>query len=279
MLKSLYWRVNFFLKNRKSKRLKKLLDGNVSALTVNTKNGTFLVDAADLEVGAKLRTKGEYGIDEINRISNYIDNDSKVLIVGAHIGSLAIPIAKICSEVTAIEANPNNFKLFETNIKLNNVSNIVAHNIAASEKEEIIQFQLNTVNSGGSKRVPVNNNYMYTYDNPEVIGVEAYSLDSYLSNKNFDLVLIDIEGSEYFAMRGMKEILSNTNTLIVEFLPHHITNVAGVTLTDFVDNIPKHLTQLTIPSKDSTYPITVGVSTLEQMFNSGHGDDGIIFHN
>ena len=98
------------MKNRKSKRLKKRLDGNVSALTVNTKNGTFLVDAADLEVGAKLRTKGEYGIDEINRISNYIDNDSKVLIVGAHIGSLAIPIAKICSEVTAIEANPDNFK-------------------------------------------------------------------------------------------------------------------------------------------------------------------------
>ena len=279
MLKSLYWRVNFFFKNRKSKRLKKRLGDNTSALTVNTKNGTFIVDAADLEVGAKLRNKGEYGIDEINRISQFIDNQSSVLIVGAHIGSLAIPVAKICSELVAIEANPNNFKLLQINIKLNDISNIIAHNIAASEREEIIQFQLNTVNSGGSKRVPVNNHYMYTYDNPKVIDVEAHSLDNYIPNNNFDLVLIDIEGSEYFAMQGMSNILANTKTLIVEFLPHHITNVAGVELTDFLDNIPKHLTKLTIPSKDKTYPIDVGIVTLQQMFESGHGDDGIIFHN
>tara|TARA_B100000287_G_scaffold118175_1_gene110095 strand:+ start:319 stop:1158 length:840 start_codon:yes stop_codon:yes gene_type:complete len=279
MLKSLYWRVNFFFKNRKSKRLKKRLGDNTSALTVNTKNGTFIVDAADLEVGGKLRNKGEYGIDEINRISQFIDNQSSVLIVGAHIGSLAIPVAKICSELVAIEANPNNFKLLQINIKLNDISNIIAHNIAASEREETIQFQLNTVNSGGSKRVPVNNHYMYTYDNPKVIDVEAHSLDNYLPNNNFDLVLIDIEGSEYFAMQGMSNILTNTKTLIVEFLPHHITNVAGVELTDFLDNIPKHLTKLTIPSKDKTYPIDVGIVTLQQMFESGHGDDGIIFHN
>jgi FkbM family methyltransferase len=162
---------------------------------------------------------------------------------------------------------------------LNNTSNITIHNIAASNKKETIKFQLNTVNSGGSKRVPINNHYMYTYDNPEVIDVEAYSLDNYLSNNKFDLVLIDIEGSEYFAMQGMTDILAQTKNLIVEFLPHHISNVAGVKLTDFLDNIPGHLTKLTIPSKNKTYPIDVGIVTLQQMFESGQGDDGIIFHN
>ena len=279
MLKSLYWRVNFFLKNRKSNRFLNRLGKDVKALIVETKNGVFAVDPADLEVGAKLREKGEYGISEINQISQLIDNQSSVLIVGAHIGSLAIPISNICAELVAIEANPSNFKLLETNVKLNNTSNITLHNIAASNKKETIKFQLNTVNSGGSKRVPINNHYMYTYDNPEVIDVEAYSLDSYLSNNKFDLVLIDIEGSEYFAMQGMTDILSKTKTLIVEFLPHHITNVAGVKLTDFLDNIPGHLTKLTIPSKNKTYPIDIGIVTLQQMFESGQGDDGIIFHN
>ena len=94
-----------------------------------------------------------------------------------------------------------------------------------------------------------------------------------LSDTSFDLVLIDIEGSEYFAMRGMKEILTNTKTLIVEFLPHHITNVAGIRLTDFLDNIPQHLGQLTIPSKNVTYPIGVGTSVLRQMFDNGDGDE------
>ena len=279
MLKSLYWRVNFWLKNKKSNRLQNSLGKDVKAIIVETKNGTFAVEPADLEVGAKLREKGEYGIDEINRISQYIDSNSSVLIIGAHIGSLAIPIAKICSKLVAIEANPNNFKLLQTNVKLNNTSNITLHNIAASNKQETIKFQLNTVNSGGSKRVPVINHYMYTYDNPEVIDVEAYALDNYLSNEDFDLVFIDIEGSEYFAMQGMADILTQTKTLIVEFLPHHITNVAGVKLPDFLGNIPKHLTKLTIPSKNKTYPVDIGIITLEQMFESGQGDDGIIFHN
>ena len=279
MLKSLYWRVNFFFKNLKSKRMKRRFGGKTSTLTVETKNGIFVVDAADLEVGGKLRTKGEYGTEEINRISNYITDKSSVLIVGAHIGSLAIPIAKKCSKLVAIEANPRNFDLLQKNIELNKITNLTAYNIAASDKSETIKFQMNTVNSGGSKRVPVNNHYMYTYDNPEVIDVEAHSLDNYLSNTSFDLVLIDIEGSEYFAMRGMKEILTNTKTLIVEFLPHHITNVAGIRLTDFLDNIPQHLGQITIPSRNATYPVDVGIVTLRQMFDNGDGDDGIIFHN
>ena len=279
MLKSLYWRVNFWLKTKKSNRLQNSLGKDVKAIIVETKNGTFAVEPADLEVGAKLREKGEYGIDEIKRISQFIDRNSTVLIVGAHIGSLAIPIAKTCSKVVAIEANPNNFKLLETNVKLNNTSNITLHNIAASDKQETIKFQLNTVNSGGSKRVPVTNHYMYTYDNPEVIDIEAYALDTYLLKEDFDLVFIDIEGSEYFAMQGMSNILAQTKSLIVEFLPHHITNVAGVKLVDFLGNIPEHLTKLTIPSKNKTYPIDIGIVTLEQMFESGQGDDGIIFHN
>ena len=277
MLKSLYWRLNFFLKNRKSKKLKQSLGKDISSIIVNTNNGIFAVDPADLEVGQKLRTKGEYGINEINTISQYIDNKSSVLILGAHIGSLAIPISKKCEKLVAIEANLNNYSLLQTNIKLNDINNITSHNIAASDKKETIKFQLNTVNSGGSKRVPQNNKYIYTYDNPEVIDVQAYSLDEYLSGESFDLVLIDIEGSEYFAMKGMTNILSSTKALIVEFLPHHITNVAGVTFDDFISNIPDHLTTLTIPSKNETYPIDIGLITLQEMFKSGTGDDGIIF--
>ena len=279
MLKSLFWRVNFFFKYRKSQWIKKRLTGDESKLTVESKNGIFVTDPADLEVGAKLRTKGEYGTEEIARLSQLIDNNSSILIVGAHIGALAIPLAKQCLQVIAIEANPNNFALLQTNIKLNNLTNITAHNIAASTKSETIQFQLNTVNTGGSKRVPVNNHYMYTYDNPKVIDVDAYSLDEYLDDDEFDLVLIDIEGSEYFAMEGMSNILSKTKNLVVEFLPHHITNVAGVKLSDFLGNVPKHLTKVTIPSKKSTHPIDVGIITLSQMFDLGQGDDGIIFHN
>ena len=278
MLKSLYWRINFFFKNRKSIKARKKLGKDVKAIIVTTKNGIFAVDPGDLEVGDKLRNQGSYGLDEIERVSELITEDSNILIVGAHIGSLAIPISKKCANLVAIEANPQNYELLKINTKLNKIKNITTHNIAASSKQEKIKFQMNTVNSGGSKRLPINNEYMYRYDNPEVIEIEAYSLDNYLDKKNFDLILIDIEGSEYFAMQGMKEILSNCNTLIIEFLPHHLKNVADVSVEQFLSLIPKHFTKLIIPSKNETHSIDVGGVILQQMYNNNQGDDGIIFH-
>ena len=278
MLKSLYWRAYFFLQNRTSKRFQRSLGHDVTGLIVDAKNGRFAVDPADLEVGAKLRLQGAYGMDEVERIAGLIDETSSVLVVGSHIGSLVIPIAKMCSKVVAVEANPRNYRLLETNIKLNDATNVEPHHVAASSKEEMIRFQMNTVNSGGSKRVPVHNRYIYTYDNPEVIEVQAYALDAYLDDHAFDLVLIDIEGSEYFAMQGMTSILGQTKTLIVEFLPHHITNVAGVALDDFLAQVPEHFTKLTVPTKNATYDRGEGMDVLRRMFDAGEGDDGVIFH-
>ncbi|MFL2882078.1 MAG: FkbM family methyltransferase [Candidatus Poseidoniaceae archaeon] len=277
MLKSLYWRINFFFKNRKSAKISRQLGDGVKSVVVESKNGTLAVDPRDLEVGLKLRNNGSYGLDEIARINELISTQSNVLVVGAHIGSLVIPIAKNCNKVVAIEANPNNFNLLKTNLHLNKSQNVTIHNIAASSKQETIKFQMNVVNSGGSKRLPKNNEYMYRYDNPEVIEVQAHSLDEYLDENNFDLVLIDIEGSEYFAMQGMEKILSNCNTLIVEFLPHHLKNVADVTVEQFLSLIPKQFTKLTIPSKHETHPIDIGGVVLQQMYNNKEGDDGLIF--
>jgi FkbM family methyltransferase len=277
MLKALFWRINFFLKNRKSTKISRQLGDGVKSVIVESKNGTLAVDPRDLEVGLKLRNNGSYGLDEIARINELITTQSNVLVVGAHIGSLVIPIAKNCNKVVAIEANPNNFNLLKTNLHLNKSENVTIHNIAASSKQEIIKFQMNVVNSGGSKRLPKNNEYMYRYDNPEVIEVQAYSLDEYLDENIFDLVLIDIEGSEYFAMQGMEKILSNCNTLIAEFLPHHLKNIADVTVEQFLSLIPKQFTQLTIPSKNETHPIDIGGVVLQQMYNNKEGDDGLIF--
>lgn len=277
MLKALFWRMNFFLKNRKSAKISRQLGDGVKSVIVDSKNGILAVDPRDLEVGYKLRNYGSYGLDEIARINQLTTSKSNVLIVGAHIGSLVIPIAKNCKKVVGIEANPNNFNLLKTNIHLNKAQNVSIHNIAASSKQEKIKFQMNVVNSGGSKRLPKNNEYMYRYDNPEVIEVQAHSLDDYLDENNFDLVLIDIEGSEYFAMQGMTKILDNCNTLIVEFLPHHLKNVADVTVEQFLSLIPKQFTKLTIPSKNETHPIDIGGVILQQMYNNKEGDDGLIF--
>ncbi|MDA8594816.1 hypothetical protein N9L85_05535, partial [Euryarchaeota archaeon] len=123
MLRAFYWRLNLGFKKIKSKRLRKKLGNNIKAIITNSQNGIFAVDPEDLEVGQKLRSGG-FGLEEIARLRKYIDNDSNVLIVGTHIGSLAIPLSKHCKAITAIEANPKTFELLEINLHLNNIENI-----------------------------------------------------------------------------------------------------------------------------------------------------------
>ena len=275
-MKSLYWRMVFFLKARKSRKMRKSLGTNIRAIITQSSNGLFAVDPEDLEVGEKLR-KGGFGLDEIKRIKSLISDDSRVLIVGSHIGSLVIPISRHCKEVVAIEANPKTYELLSLNLRLNNIENVVSHNIAASEKTEIITFFLNTVNSGGSKRAPKQSHFMYEYDSPERVEIQAHALDTHLSNHAFDLVLMDIEGSEFFALKGMPKILQECKSLIVEFLPHHLRNVAGVDAQTFLQQIPERFTKVTIPSQNVTLSREEAQAFLLKMFRDEKGDDGLIF--
>lgn len=277
MIKPLYWRINFFLKRQKSKQIRKKLGKNVKYVIAHSENGIMATDPEDLEVGHQLRANGSFGMNEVERINQFVDENSSVLIVGGHIGSLAIPISKSVKNCTVIEASPKNYELLKMNILLNNCENISAYNLAASESKGKIQFQMNSVNSGGSKRLPINNKFMYRYDDPKVIEVESETLDTLLEAKNFDLILLDIEGSEYFAMKGMPTLLANCSTLIVEFLPHHLTNVAGITVEQFLENIPKQMKRLTIPSRNQTVPVEQAGPTLQDMFDKNQGDDGLIF--
>ncbi len=256
---------------------RKLNGPHVEALIVRTENGLFSVDQSDLTVGWKLRRNAQYGVDELRWLSLYIIENTRVLVVGAHIGSLAIPISRSCKEVVAVEANPHTFQLLSQNILLNQVKNCIPVNVAASDKTETISFLINKVNSGGSKRVPVRKDQIYYYDRPAEIKIPAYSLDEFLPDREFDVIIMDIEGSEYFALKGMQRILAYAKVLAIEFLPHHLKNVSAVTVESFLSVISPHYTTLIIPSKNKTVSSSDFLSTLTAMFNSNQEEDMILF--
>ena len=276
MIRAFYWRLHLGLKRRKSKRLRKQLGDNIRAIITNSANGVFAVDPEDLEVGQKLR-EGGFGLGEVERLKNFINDQSRVLIVGTHVGSLAIPLSKHCQEVTAIEANPNTFELLQINLHLNAATNITPHNIFANDVPENVEFLLNTVNSGGSKRKPKKSSFLYDFDNPEILEMEAHRLDDYLPEHDYDLVLLDIEGSEYFAMKGMPDILSRCKTLVVEFLPHHLKNVADIDVDAFLSVIPDQFTKFALPDQKQEHNVSELKTVLQHMYDANIGEEGIVF--
>jgi FkbM family methyltransferase len=256
-------------------RRKRLAGPHAVAIVCETKGGLFAVDPEDLGVGGQLLERGDYGAEELEVLEPFLKPESKVLIVGSHVGSLAIPIARRVKEIYAIEANPKTFRLLVMNLALNKITNARVAQIAASDKREQLSFLLSRANSGGSKRAPVVRD-VYYYDRPETIQVEAHPLDEYL-NETFDAIIMDIEGSEVFALRGMPKILARASALQVEFLPHHLAKVSGVSVKDFLAPIEPHFNRLLIPSRKLTVEKPGFLETLQKMYDREEADNGIIF--
>lgn len=249
----------------------------IKAVMVESIHGFFyLIDPDDCFIGKALRENGKYSETQLSLVKSLIDAQDKLLIVGAHIGTFAIPLSKECQSVTAIEANPVTFELLKKNILLNNCNNCYPYNFAAHDTNSDIEFLLNTHNTGGSKRKPKISKEMYYYDNPEIISIPGKKLDDEFENCDFDLIIMDIEGSEYFALKGMTNILSRTSCLIIEFLPHHLKYVSNVNLNQFYD-VLSSFSNMVVPSINVRVQGNGIFDLLKYMFENDMGDDGLIF--
>lgn len=247
------------------------------AMLTQTRHGTFLVETQDLTVGRRLRFAGEYGSQEIEIISRLANPASRILVVGAHVGTLAIPLAKRVEYVTAIEASPQTFELLQMNVELNGVRNCDCFSVAAADAPGWVALLQGRANPGGNKLVPKTMRWRYRFDKPTAIRVRAERLDDLLYGRRFDIVVVDIEGAEYRAAQGMQRILSDASALVIEFVPHHLRDVAGISVADFLSVIPAHFSKALIPSLNLSLPRQDLRAVLEGMMRRGHSESGLVF--
>lgn len=222
---------------------KKLLGQYATGIIYQTKNGLIAAPIEDLTVGRHLGFRGNWDISEISQLLEVTGQKDTIYFLGAHIGTLLIPISKKCNKVIGYEANPDNFRYLNWNLEANEVNNCTVFNYAIGDTEKTVSFYKNTINSGGSKIKPIKESFLYDYDNPEIIEVPMVSLDYHIKSKNLTLpscIIVDIEGAEYFALNGMQETLKKTRLLYIEYAPHHLKNVSNVSNQDFIDLIFPH---------------------------------------
>ena len=248
----------------------------IGAITASDQ-GVFASYLEDQFVGRRLRETGTYAAGEIAMAVRFLAPDDQALVVGAHIGTVAIGIARCCKAVTAFEANPDSFKLFQCNLTLNGVVNIDAHGLAASDRRERLRFVLSRHNSGGSKRYPKIEHPMYFYDQPRLTEVDAVALDPYLADRNYAVVFMDIEGSEYFALKGMPRILRGSKALFVEFIPHHLQNVAGVSPEEFLATVSPYFDLLFVPGLNAYVERENFQPMLRRLYDLGMAQEQIVF--
>ena len=178
-----------------------------------------------------LNSGNQWSSASIDIIKSYIltKNLSHFLNVGSHIGSVSLPISLQINKVTAIEAYPETYKHLCKNIELNNISNIYTYNLALGNSNEIIYFMgmdkicpienINRVkNNTGGMHVftenDINNNIRSSILSDKKIKNKMTRLDD-LNIDNFDIMLVDVEGSEYNFLLGAQEKIKKNKPIII----------------------------------------------------------------
>ncbi len=159
--------------------------------------------------------------------------------IGAHIGSITLPLAKLVGStghVYAFEPQKRIFRELVHNLRLNEVKNVTALRFAAGSELAIIRLDPDSewdgqigIGSGGD-------------------AAELRALDSFLFT-NVSVIKIDVEGYELEVLRGARQTIADWHpAIVIEVWPAHFPRVQsflgemGYTLSSLQwdPEIPKH---------------------------------------
>ena len=172
----------------------------------------IVLDIVDLASSETMKHMVEqvFNQDEYNiRKMNFEDGDI-VIDIGANVGSVSLYIAKKYPNVKiySFEAHPINYKNLIRNIERNNITNIVAHNLAVSHIDnELINITLSPNNTGSSSifKSSKKDNELLNFD------VKTICLDTIISTNNIKKIKflkLDCEGSEFDILENFKSFNS-----------------------------------------------------------------------
>jgi len=139
-----------------------------------------------------------------------------VFDVGAHIGSFTLLAAEAAKEggVYAFEPHPDNYRLLEENISLNNITNVFSEQKAVWSKEKELTIHLTKFKT---------NNSAYKREGLEggEITVESKTIEDVMREHNIERInflKLDCEGSEFEIIKSLKAgTLERIDKLVFEF--------------------------------------------------------------
>ena len=218
--------------------------GNKKRL-IERKNIKYEIDLKEgIDLGIFLGIKNE---KNLFKIKNYIDPKKKNTIVdiGANIGSVSLPLAKLFHSSTIISVEPTYyaFSKLKKNLSLNpNLKKrIRIYNSFISNKKRKINFIHSSWNfSPDSKKHKVHHGILKKASN------KTQSLSKLLKKqkRKIDLIKIDVDGYEIDVLRSGKEIIKKYKPVIYFELAPYLYKEFGYSSKILIDFIKKDLNYL-----------------------------------
>ena len=214
--------------------------------TARSKNGVFIADPRDFVITNSLLKRGTWSYHDVELLSRFVGPDSAVCFVGAHIGTLLVPISKRVRKVVGYEASAHTYELLEMNCKLNDVDNHELRHCAVGDTNGRVSFEYNAMNSGHSRMSTQAGGSRSSTE------VDVVVFDEHADNPetSFDLLVIDVEGAECTVLAGMPKTLAKNPTLFIEFSPKYLGEF-GRTPADFIELLSPHYPHMYYEADDT----------------------------
>lgn len=132
-----------------------------------------------------------------------------LLDVGAHVGHWALRLAGKAEHVFAVEANPDTASVLRKHIALNDITNVTVIEVAAWDSHaELYLLDPARQLAGGSTRTITEGDTPIGRSTPPVKAVPLDDVTVFALAERIDLVMLDVEGADLHALRGMAQLLA-----------------------------------------------------------------------
>ena len=181
-------------------------------------------------------------IHEDDIIKRFTPKEGDIVIdIGAHIGLYTIISSKRVGangKVVAIEADPSNFEMLKSNIKLNQLTNVTPLNYAVYSKETKVKLYLPSGESGFTKYNTIMPNWINAQE--KFVEVNANTLDYLLQlneirQEEVNWIKIDVEGAEFEVLKGATNVLSKSKDVAILMELHGPPHVYRPKVEEFVN--------------------------------------------
>ncbi len=184
-------------------RIRMLRGGPLAVLDLDI--GQFTVDLRDKGLAWPLYRYREYEPSERRVMERLVTPGMQVVDIGAHFGYHTRLLAGLIGEtgrIVAIEAEPDNFVILERNLEGDAGRNVIAVNVAASDRETRLKLAIHPSNRGMHHIVSGSTDL-------GTITVPARTVDEIVADFGLQprFIKMDIEGAEMAALLGMSRLL------------------------------------------------------------------------
>jgi FkbM family methyltransferase len=171
----------------------------------------------------------------ISLIKKRLPEGGVFLDIGANVGSYTLVAANqvgISGRVIAFEPVSACFNRLTENINLNGLTNVVAEQQALTNENKVIDLHI-----ADQKNLGMSSIFHHDTESGQTEQVSAVRLDDYLKQHQpdrIDMIKMDIEGAELFALQGMKDTLIKHKPELFIELKEEAVQHADYSLEDII---------------------------------------------